>query len=128
MSENLLEQRYGVGTTRKRDRAVAIVIAAAALAGFLIWAVLFTIDDAQRISTRDVGFTVNDEFSTEVIFEVTRSPGQAVVCDVEVLSQGYAVVGFKTVAVAASANASVVISTVVNTTELATTGLVAGCR
>lgn len=128
MSENLLEQRYGLGTKRKTDRIFAISVGAFALVAFLVWAIIFTIDDAQKITTRDVGFTVNDEFSTEVVFEVTRDPGREVLCDVQVLSQSYAVVGFKTVAVEASANRSSVISTVVNTTELGTTGLVASCR
>lgn len=128
MSENLLEQRYGLGTKRKSDRIFAISIGVFALVAFLVWALIFTIDDAQKISTRDVGFTVNDEFSTEVVFEVTRVPGLEVLCDVQVLSQSYAVVGFKTVAVEASANRSSVISTIVNTTELGTTGLVASCR
>ena len=128
MSENLLEQRYGVGTTRRKDRVFAIIIGSLALVAFLVWAVIFTIDDAQKISTRDVGFTVNDEFSTEVVFEVTREPSQKVMCDVQVLSQSYAVVGFKTIAVEPSGNPSVVVSTVVNTTELGTTGLVDSCR
>jgi hypothetical protein len=128
VSEKLLEQRYGLGKTGKRDRIFAISIAVFALLGFLVWAIIFTIDDAQKISTRDVGFTVNNEFSTEVVFEVTRDPGREVLCEVQVLSQSYAVVGFKTVAVAPSANRSTVISTLVNTTELGTTGLVASCR
>lgn len=128
MSENLLEQRYGVGTTRRKDRVFAILIGSLALVAFLVWALIFTIDDAQKISTRDVGFTVNDEFSTEVVFEVTREPSQKVMCDIQVLSQSYAVVGFKTIAVEPSRNPSVVVSTVVNTTELGTTGLVDSCR
>jgi hypothetical protein len=128
VSENLLEQRYGLGAKRKRDRVFAISVGVFSLVAFLVWAIIFTIDDAQKITTRDVGFTVNNEFSTEVVFEVTRDPGREVVCDVQVLSQSYAVVGFKTVAVAASANRSTVISTVVNTTELGTTGLVDTCR
>ena len=128
MSENLLEKRYGVGTTHKKDRVFAIAIGSLALVAFLVWALIFTIDDAQKISTRDVGFTVNSEFSTEVVFEVTREPGQKVMCDVQVLSQSYAVVGFKTIAVEPSGNRSVVVSTVVNTTELGTTGLVDSCR
>lgn len=128
MSENLLEQRYGVGTTRRKDRVFAIVIGVVALVSFLVWAIIFTIDDSQKISTRDVGFTVNDEFSTEVVFEVTREPGRKVMCDVQVLSQSYAVVGFRTIAVEPSGNPSVVVSTVVNTTELGTTGLVDSCR
>jgi hypothetical protein len=128
VSENLLETRYGLGAKRKNDRIFAISAGIFALVAFLVWAIVFTIDDAQKITTRDVGFTVNDEFSTEVVFEVTRNPGQQVLCDVQVLSQSYAVVGFKTVAVEPSANRSSVISTVVNTTELGTTGLVASCR
>jgi len=128
VSENLLEKRYGVGSTRKKDRVFAIVIASIALVAFLVWALIFTIDDSQKISTRDVGFTVNDKFSTEVVFEVTRQPGQKVMCDVQVLSQSYAVVGFKTIAVEPSSNRSVVVSTVVKTTELGTTGLVDSCR
>jgi hypothetical protein len=128
VSENLLEKRYGAGSTRKKDRVFAIIIGSIALVAFLVWALIFTIDDAQKISTRDVGFTVNDEFSTEVVFEVTRQPGQKVICDVQVLSQSYAVVGFKTIVIEPSGKPSVVVSTVVNTTELGTTGLVDSCR
>lgn len=128
MSENLLSERYGVGKSRGKDRIFAIAIASLAVVGFLTWAIFFTISDANRVSTRDVGFTVNDEYSTEVVFEVSRNPGQAVVCDVQVLNESFSVVGFKTIAVAPSGRRSVVISTVVNTTELGTSGLVASCR
>lgn len=128
MNENLLQQRYGSGKTRSRDRALAITIASFALVGFLVWAITFTISDADRVTTRDVGFTVNDQFSTEVVFEVSRNPGQIVVCDVQVLSQSFAVVGLKSLTVEPSSGRSVVISTTVTTTELGTSGLVAGCR
>lgn len=128
MNENLLQQRYGSGKTRSRDRALAITIASIALVGFLVWAITFTISDADRVTTRDVGFTVNDEFSTEVVFEVSRNPGQIVVCDVQVLSESFAVVGLKSLTVEPSSGRSVVISTTVTTTELGTSGLVAGCR
>jgi hypothetical protein len=128
VNENLLHQRYGSGKTRSRDRALAITIASVALVGFLIWAITFTINDAKRITTRDVGFTVIDEFSTEVVFEVSRNPGQILVCDVQVLSQSFAVVGLKSLTVEPSSGRSVVISTTVTTTELGTSGLVAGCR
>jgi hypothetical protein len=128
VNENLLQQRYGVGKTQKRDRVMAIAIAVVALVSFLVWAIIFSLDDADRITTRDVGFTVNDEFSTEVIFEVSRNPGQIVICDVQVLSQSFAVVGLKTLTVEASERRSVVISTTIATTEIGTTGLVASCR
>jgi hypothetical protein len=128
VSENLLQQRYGVGSTQKRDRVFAVVVAVIALLAFLIWAIFFTVNNAERTTTRDVGFTVIDEFSTEVVFEVSRTPGKEVVCDVQVLNQSFAVVGLKAVPVAPSAGRAVVISTTVVTTELGTSGLVAGCR
>lgn len=128
MNENILRQRYGAGNARKRDRVFAIAVGVLALSGFLVWAILFTIDDANRTSTRDVGFTVIDEFATEVVFEVSRTPGKAVICDVQVLSQNFAVVGLKRLPVEPSQGRSVVISTTVITTELGTSGLVAGCR
>lgn len=105
-----------------------MVIATLAIVGFVAWAIWFTIDDANQVSSRDIGFTVIDELSTEVVFEVTRNPGQKVTCDLQVLNESFAVVGFKTVAIAPSTGRSVVISTVVNTTELGTTGLVDSCR
>ena len=128
MTENLLQNRYGYGVSHKRDRIIAVGIALSAILGFAAWAIWFTIDNANQVSSRDVGFTVIDELSTEVVFEVTRNPGQEVLCDIQVLNQSFAVVGFKTVAVAPSTGRSVVISTVVNTTELGTTGLVDSCR
>jgi hypothetical protein len=128
VNQTLLQQRYGVGKTQKLDRVLALAIACLALVGFLVWAIIFTMDNADRITTRDVGFTVNDEFSTEVVFEVSRNPGQIVVCDIQVLSQSFAVVGLKTLTVQPSERRSVVISTKVTTTELGTTGLVASCR
>ena len=105
-----------------------MVIAILAIVGFVAWAIWFTINDANQVSSRDVGFTVIDELSTEVVFEVSRNPGQEVACDIQVLNESFAVVGFKTVNVAPSSRRSVVISTVVNTTELGTTGLVDSCR
>jgi len=95
---------------------------------FLVWAIMFTINNLDRVTTRDVGFTVNDQFSTQVVFEVSRAPGQTVVCDVQVLNLSFAVVGFKTLTVEPTGRRSVVISTVVSTTELGTSGLVASCR
>jgi hypothetical protein len=65
---------------------------------------------------------------TNVTFEVSRTPGQIVVCDVTVLNQAFAIVGFLAVDVAASENRSTVISTTVRTTELGVSGLVDGCR
>lgn len=128
MAENILQSRYGVGRTQKKDRVFAVSVAIVALVGFLVWGIFFSLQQASQVTTRDVGFRVIDQYSTEVIFEVSRVPGQAVECEVEVLNPSFSVVGYKKVPVEPSGQRSVVISTVVNTTELGTSGLVAGCR
>jgi hypothetical protein len=87
-----------------------------------------SIDNANQISHRDIAYEVIDEYSTTVTFEVSRNPGQAVSCDITVLNQSFAIVGFLTVDVAPSTNRSTVISSTVLTTELGVSGLVDGCR
>jgi len=127
VSENLLEQRYGRRGVQKRDRIMAITIGVLVLASFLAWAVWFTISDANRVTHRDVAYEIVDEFSAKVTFEVTRKPGQSVVCSVKVLNQAFAIVGYKTLEIAPSTARSQVISTNLNTTELGVSGLVDRC-
>ena len=128
MSKNIVQQRYGRDRLRSRDRILAISIAAVALSSFLIWAVFVAIDNANQVAHRDIAYEVIDEYSTNVTFEVSRNPGQAVSCDVTVLNQSFAIVGFLTVDVAASDSRSTVISRTIRTTELGVSGLVQGCR
>ena len=128
MSKNIVQQRYGRDRLRSRDRVLAISIAAVALSSFLIWAVFVAIDNANQVTHRDIAYEVIDQYSTNVTFEVSRNPGQAVRCDVTVLNQSFAIVGFLSVDVAASSSRSTVISSTVRTTELGVSGLVQGCR
>ena len=128
MSENIAQQRYGQDRLKSRDRVLAVTVATVAAVSFLVWAILVSIDNANQISHRDIAYEVIDEYSTNVTFEVSRIPGQAVSCDVTVLNQSFAIVGFLTVDVAPSTNRSTVISSDVLTTELGVSGLVDGCR
>ena len=128
MSKNIVQQRYGRDRLRARDRILAISLAAVALTSFLVWAVFVTIDNSNQVTHRDISYEVIDEYSTNVTFEVSRNPGQTVSCDVTVLNQSFAIVGFLTVDVAASSSRSTVISSTVVTTELGVSGLVDGCR
>ncbi len=128
MSENIAQKRYGQDRLKSRDRVLAVTVATVAAVSFLVWAILVSIDNANQISHRDIAYEVIDEYSTNVTFEVSRIPGQAVSCDVTVLNQSFAIVGFLTVDVAPSTNRSTVISSDVLTTELGVSGLVDGCR
>ena len=128
MSKNILQQRYGQDRLRSRDRIFAIAVGSVTLTSFLIWAIFVSIDNANQVTHRDVAYEVIDEYSTSVTFEVSRNPGQAVSCDVTVLNQSFAIVGFLTVDVAPSSSRSTVISSTIRTTELGVSGLVDGCR
>jgi hypothetical protein len=128
VSKNIVQQRYGRDRLRARDRILAISLAAVALTSFLVWAVFVTIDNSNQVTHRDISYEVIDEYSTNVTFEVSRNPGQTVSCDVTVLNQSFAIVGFLTVDVSASSSRSTVISSTVVTTELGVSGLVDGCR
>lgn len=128
MSKNTVLERYGRDRLRRQDRKMAITVGSLILFAFLIWAMLFVINDSSRVSYRDIAYEVIDEFSTSVTFEVSRNIGQEVTCDITILAENFAIVGFLTLDVAASENRSTVISTTVQTTELGVTGLVDGCR
>ena len=128
MSKNIAQQRYGQDRLKSRDRVLAVIVASVAVVSFLVWAILVSIDNSSQISHRDIAYEVIDEYSTTVTFEVTREPGQAVSCDLTVLNQSFAVVGFLTVDVAPSTRRSTVISSTVLTTELGVSGLVDDCR
>lgn len=128
MSKNTVLERYGRDRLRRQDRKMAITVGSLILFAFLIWAMLFVINDSSRVSYRDIAYEVIDEFSTSVTFEVSRNTGQEVTCDITILAENFAIVGFLTLDVAASENRSTVISTTVQTTELGVTGLVDGCR
>ena len=128
MSKNILQQRYGQDRLRSRDRIFVIAVGSVTLTSFLIWAIFVSIDNANQVTHRDVAYEVIDEYSTSVTFEVSRNPGQAVSCDVTVLNQSFAIVGFLTVDVAPSSSRSTVISSTIRTTELGVSGLVDGCR
>lgn len=128
MSKNISHQRYGRSRLDRKDRILAISIGSITLIAFLLWAALFTTNESAKVSHRDIAYEVIDEYSTKVTFEVSRTPGESVVCDVKVLNQAFAIVGFLALEVAASNNRSTVISTIVRTTELGVSGLVDSCR
>jgi len=128
VSKNVVQERYGRDRLQRRDRILAISIAAVLLSTFLIWAIFVSIDNSNQVTHRDIAYEVVDQYSTNVTFEVSRSPGQVVSCDVTVLNQSFAIVGFLTLDVAASKSRSTVISSKVRTTELGVSGLVDGCR
>lgn len=128
MVSDILSQRYGRERTRRSDQIIGWSIGSIALIAFLVFAISFTISDSERVKTKDISYQILDERSALVTFEVSRIPGTALECDLKVLNQSFAIVGFKTVEIPAEKASKTVITTQINTTELGVTGLVDRCR
>jgi hypothetical protein len=128
VNQELLDQRYGRGKSKRRDRNLVIGLGSLLLLAFLAWAIWFTIEDANRVTHRDISYEILDETTASITFEVTRKVGSTVVCDLKVLNQSFAIVGFKSLEIAASDRPAIVLSSQINTTELGVSGLVDSCR
>ena len=119
---DLMAERYGKPAGKKRNRKPIIALAAALIATFLVWAIWVSIDNANQIKTQDLGYEILSENQASVRFGV-QSPSGPAVCAIQVLNQGFAVVGYKEVSVAVSGE----YETFVNTTQLGVSGLVDKC-
>ena len=120
---DLLASRYGITASSKRaTRKRIIALASFLVVLFLGWAIWVTVSGSDAIRHQDLAYEVIDESQTSVKFSV-QSPSGPAKCAIQVLNQGYAVVGYKVVEVASSGQ----FETLVNTTELGVTGLVDKC-
>jgi hypothetical protein len=91
--------RYGTPKPKKpmgriRMLVIAVLLAAVAAAG----AVALT-TGSPEVSSKDVGFSLADDGRASVDFELTKDRSATAQCAVQVLSENYAVVGWKVVTV-----------------------------
>jgi hypothetical protein len=122
----LLRERYGLNPKPVRivrNRVLAIAGVGLLTAGVaVITAITFS-----PVSHQDISFQTSD-WQTEIEFEVSRPVGSTVECDLQALNEQFAVVGFKTIEIPASERRQDRYRVTINTTHLATTGLVSECR
>jgi hypothetical protein len=78
------------------------------------------------VQYRDLSFRTS-EWSTEVEFEVTKPATETAICELQALNEQFAVVGFRAVEIGPAESAVNRYTVNLNTTHLATTGLVADC-
>ncbi|MEG9250217.1 DUF4307 domain-containing protein [Arthrobacter sp. Soc17.1.1.1] len=88
--------RYGKSGARLSGRTKLILLAillvlAVITAGFL------SITSTEPVSSKDVGFNVEQDGFASVDFEVIKDPGATAQCAIQALSENYAVVGWKIV-------------------------------
>ena len=122
-NSELIKSRYGQQPTSRKTIWVLAISGLVAIVSFAAW-VAFS---QERLSHTDVGFSVKDEWHTEVTFDVNKNAGDVVACNVQALNQQYGIVGWKEVMVPTDQTAAR-ITTTINTTERAVTALVHGCE
>jgi hypothetical protein len=109
-----------------RGAKVAIGAALAAAVAGVAW-FTFSQQQANPVSYDEVGFHVNDAESVDVTFQVHMPPGMTAVCTIEALAPSYAQVGTLDVEVGPSPDRTSVYEVTIGTSQLATSGVVAGC-
>jgi hypothetical protein len=124
-----LETRYGrTPARRKRERLFLWVGAAVFVVVLAAWVVWAGLDGSKpTIETQDIGYSVNDEHSVTVRFQVSVPTGTATSCAVEALNETFTVVGWKVIDLPPSDQYTRSFTEDVRTSELSTTGLIYRC-
>lgn len=121
--QDLMATRYGKAPNDgKRNRRMVFTAATLLIMTFLGWAIWVAASGANQVKFQSIGYEVIDANHTSVRFSV-ESPAGPAVCAVQVLNQGFSVVGYREIAIASAGK----YETFVNTTELGVSGLVDKC-
>jgi hypothetical protein len=122
-NSDLVKTRYGQSADNTKTIWFLAITGLVAIVAFAAWVAL----SQERLSFTDVGFSVKDQWHTEVVFDVNKTSGETVFCNVQALNQQYGIVGWREIQVPVESSA-VRITTTINTTEEAVTALVHGCE
>lgn len=122
-----LDERYGRGRGRRIDRRLGWGIAIGLLAAGLAVLLFSGWQAASTIEFRVLAYSVIDDRTVEVDFEVTAPPGSEVVCALEALSESHAQLGWKVHELPVSEQRTRRFTDTLVTTGPATTGIVKSC-
>jgi len=120
-----MRERYGTKPAASRQRMVLIAILG--IASLTAFVAVITAITYNPVQFRDLSFRTS-EWSTEIEFEVTKPADEVAICELQALNEQFAVVGFRAVEIGEAATSTNRYTVTLNTTHLATTGLVAECR
>lgn len=124
-----LDARYGRTPARsRRERLLGIGVLVAILLAATMWVWwVGTEQDSTQLQTRDIGMTIVDDSTVEVVFEVSVDPGTVVECGIEALNTAYGIVGWVQLELPPAEAFTTTHVVEMRTSELATTGLVSEC-
>ena len=125
-NSDLLATRYGqksrFSTKAKRSFAILGVAAITAIA------IYFGFANYTGLEYKEISFSVVDDRSAELTFELTKPTDSIAICSVQALNEQFGVVGYKEIEIASQQTQTVRLTVSINTIELATTALVDDCR
>ncbi|MEH3089760.1 MAG: DUF4307 domain-containing protein [Microbacterium arborescens] len=122
-----LDQRYG-RTRERRSRRLAVGAAAVLGAGVLGLVAWTTVAGAiDSVDTDATGFSVTDEHSVVVSFQVSGASGRPLACALEAQDTEHGVVGWRVVEYPADEGLTRAFTETIPTVALATNGLVTSC-
>lgn len=119
-----MHERYGQKPPASRSRMILVAILGIAFLTTVV--AIVTALTYNPVQFRDLSFRTS-EWSTEVEFEVTKPPAETAICELQALNEQFAVVGFRAIELGPATDAVNRYTVTLNTTHLATTGLVADC-
>ncbi|MDL9980770.1 DUF4307 domain-containing protein [Microbacterium candidum] len=126
-TQDMLDERYGRrrAARSRRTTLIAVIAVAAVIVGWFGW---YTITDSSNsIEAEATGFSIPDQHSVSVTFQITSPPGSALACIIEADDEQHGIVGWKVVEYPASSAHHRAFTEIVPTVGQAITGLVNTC-
>ncbi|GGH38432.1 DUF4307 domain-containing protein [Microbacterium album] len=122
-----LDDRYGRTARPRAVLAFWIAVALVAIGG-TVWLGWSTVSRTlHAVGVDDLGYTVRDEHTVEVSFQLSAPPGRDIACALEALDAEFGVVGWRIVEYGADGRHARSHTETIPTVAQATTGLVNSC-
>jgi len=126
-TQQILDERYGRRTSRRRSRAGWIVVAVAAVTAIVALGWSTVTSSMSSVDVDATAYEVVDEHTVTVTFQMVAPRDGTVACALEAQDEEHGVVGWRVVELPVEGGATRAFTETIPTTALATTGLVNSC-
>ena len=125
-TQDMLDERYGRASSPRRRWTIGTIAAVGVIVvGLFAWMTVASALDDVNVDT--TGFTVEDQRSVTIAFQISAPEGRSVACALEAQDEDHGIVGWKIVEYPASELRARAFRESIPTTAEATTGLVSDC-
>jgi hypothetical protein len=128
MTNEYLANRYGKSSaTVRKQRLFWSAIAGLLVIGFFAWSIAINFGSPATLTATVQNFAALNKNQTSVTINVTNPNQQDGLCAINVLSQNFAIVGYKEIAISGSLGKSPQIDAAINTTNIGVSTTVDRC-